>query len=261
MNCESFENNVTDLARRRPLEATALEQALSHAGSCSACAIKLEEQQALTLGLLGLADELKTIKISDRVEEQLVSAFRERTLRPRRAHGTDRRWWTVAAAAAVFLVVLGLIGMQLRSAAKPSPVEISDQKNMTPEAPPQLVREVEPIQTSVLSSDPENLPRRVYRKPRRMVAKHPRNPVLSVENPSLANTDAAAPEITTEFMPLGDVGVANLQEGAQVVRVEMPRYAMARFGFPVNMDRYDERVKADVWVGVDGIARAIRFVQ
>jgi hypothetical protein len=75
-----------------------------------------------------------------------------------------------------------------------------------------------------------------------------------------ANT-MPAPEITTQFMPLGDVSLANLQDGAQLIRVEMPRYAMARFGLPVNMDRYDETVKADVWVGVDGLARAIRFVQ
>ena len=46
-----------------------------------------------------------------------------------------------------------------------------------------------------------------------------------------------------------------------MVRVELPRYAMARFGLPVNMERYDERVKADVWLGADGLARAIRFVQ
>jgi hypothetical protein len=36
---------------------------------------------------------------------------------------------------------------------------------------------------------------------------------------------------------------------------------MANFGFPVNMDRYNERVKADVLLGVDGVAHAIRFVQ
>ena len=29
----------------------------------------------------------------------------------------------------------------------------------------------------------------------------------------------------------------------------------------VNMDRYGERVKADVLMGADGLARAIRFVQ
>jgi hypothetical protein len=74
-------------------------------------------------------------------------------------------------------------------------------------------------------------------------------------------TDPEAAEVVSPFMPLGDTNPANIQEGAQVVRVELPRYAMARFGLPVNMERYDERVKADVWLGADGLARAIRFVQ
>jgi hypothetical protein len=76
-----------------------------------------------------------------------------------------------------------------------------------------------------------------------------------------AVTDADAPEVASPYVALGDTNAANIQEGAQVVRVEMPRYAMARFGLPVNMERYDERVKADVWLGADGVARAIRFVQ
>jgi len=45
------------------------------------------------------------------------------------------------------------------------------------------------------------------------------------------------------------------------VRVELPRSALANFGLPVNMDRYNEKVKADVLVGVDGLAHAIRFIQ
>ena len=53
----------------------------------------------------------------------------------------------------------------------------------------------------------------------------------------------------------------NLQDGGQIVRVELPRSTLATFGLPVNMDRYHERVKADVLFGADGQARAIRFVQ
>ena len=68
-------------------------------------------------------------------------------------------------------------------------------------------------------------------------------------------------EIATEFMPVGYMNAANLQDGGQIVRVELPRSAMASFGFPINMDRYNEKVKADVLLGVDGLARAIRFVQ
>jgi hypothetical protein len=45
------------------------------------------------------------------------------------------------------------------------------------------------------------------------------------------------------------------------MRVELPRSTLAGFGLPVNMERVNERVKADVLVGPDGQARAIRFVQ
>jgi hypothetical protein len=51
-------------------------------------------------------------------------------------------------------------------------------------------------------------------------------------------------EIATDFILLtydGEVG-----SEAQLVRMELPRSAMASFGLPVNMDRVDQRVKADV---------------
>ena len=68
-------------------------------------------------------------------------------------------------------------------------------------------------------------------------------------------------EVATHFIPLSYTSAANLQDGGQLVRVELPRSAMVRFGLPVNMERYGERVKADVLVSADGLARAIRFVQ
>jgi len=52
-----------------------------------------------------------------------------------------------------------------------------------------------------------------------------------------------------------------LQDGGQLVRVELPRSALARFGLPVNTERANQRVKADVLFSADGLARAIRFVQ
>ena len=47
----------------------------------------------------------------------------------------------------------------------------------------------------------------------------------------------------------------------RVVRVELPRSALESFGLPMNMERAGERIKADVVVGHDGLARAIRFVR
>ena len=51
------------------------------------------------------------------------------------------------------------------------------------------------------------------------------------------------------------------EDRGQVVRVRLPRESMRSFGLPVNQDRIVQTVKADVLVGEDGIARAIRFVQ
>jgi hypothetical protein len=41
----------------------------------------------------------------------------------------------------------------------------------------------------------------------------------------------------------------------------MPRSALIRLGLPVNVERADTPVKADLLVGEDGLARAIRFVR
>ncbi len=68
-------------------------------------------------------------------------------------------------------------------------------------------------------------------------------------------------EVATDFMPIGYVSSASLQDGGSVVRVELPRSTIVSMGFAMNMDRYGERVKADVLMGADGLARAIRFVQ
>jgi hypothetical protein len=83
--------------------------------------------------------------------------------------------------------------------------------------------------------------------------------VLATKTTTIANETES--EVVTRFMPLGYAGPINLQDGGQVVRVALPRSAMLSLGLPVNMDRYSESVKADVFLGVDGLARAIRFVQ
>jgi hypothetical protein len=68
-------------------------------------------------------------------------------------------------------------------------------------------------------------------------------------------------EIATDFIPLVQAARFGPAEGGHVVRVEMPRSALVSFGLPVNFERAGGRVKADVLVGDDGIARAIRFVR
>ncbi len=92
----------------------------------------------------------------------------------------------------------------------------------------------------------------------------------SVSTPPVASGAAPAPrrEITTAFLPLvySDVPVA----GAQIVRMSVPRSALASFGLtpPDSSSAQDSAasgqtatVIADVVVGDDGLARAVRFVR
>jgi hypothetical protein len=65
-------------------------------------------------------------------------------------------------------------------------------------------------------------------------------------------------EVVTEFFPLLDV--APPFERGELLRVTVPASTMRRVGLPVNENRLEERVYADVLVGQEGLARAIRFV-
>jgi hypothetical protein len=45
-----------------------------------------------------------------------------------------------------------------------------------------------------------------------------------------------------------------------LVRVAVPRSAMIALGFDVSTDRVEELVEADVMLGSNGTARAVRFL-
>ena len=63
-----------------------------------------------------------------------------------------------------------------------------------------------------------------------------------------------------EFIPLPNAEQVGENEDVNVVRVEVPRSAMLAVGLPVNPDQASELVEADVMLGSDGLARAVRFV-
>jgi hypothetical protein len=73
--------------------------------------------------------------------------------------------------------------------------------------------------------------------------------------------EAGGEEYATDFIPLYQAEQAAPVVTGQLVRVELPRSALSRFGLTVNSEGGAERVKADVLLGEDGMARAIRFVR
>ena len=64
------------------------------------------------------------------------------------------------------------------------------------------------------------------------------------------------------FFPLPNSAAAGDADGDDVdlVRVEVPRSAMIALGLDVSADRAGELVEADVMLGSNGIARAVRFL-
>jgi hypothetical protein len=66
---------------------------------------------------------------------------------------------------------------------------------------------------------------------------------------------------TTEFvaLPYGDDSL--VEESATIVRIELPRSALRLAGFNVAQERANDRIQADVVLGADGLAHAVRFVK
>ena len=253
MNCQKFESVVSELARGQMMAAEQRGEALAHSDACDDCAMRLRDEQMLTRGLHSLAAEMESLEAPAMIEANLLMAFRARqAVVPapvrRRSHSV---YW-LAAVAAMLLIVISVFVFRWTNRPVENPRQASRQEE--PQKKSQVVENPTPQLAKDLSTpDDELVPQRP--KPRR------------IHNASLrraANTPVAnhvTNEIATDFIPLSYMSTASLQDGGQIVRVQLPRSALANFGLPVNMDRYNEKVKADVLFGVDGTARAIRFVQ
>jgi len=63
----------------------------------------------------------------------------------------------------------------------------------------------------------------------------------------------------TDFIPV--VYDPTPIERGRLVRIQLPRSAMVAFGLPMNEDRANEPVKADVLLDEQDEARAVRFVR
>ena len=270
MNCEDFENNVNDLAREQLMEAGIRAEALVHRDECAACAERLAEESALSFKLRVLAADVEAGEVPV-LGEKVLAALRER--QSPLVVETRRRFrvWAIAATAsaavaALILVAIAVGFMRARSApstasspSNPGTQDEPRQKNI--EKDHQLV-----VGIQLIDKPAQKLGSGITRRNKRALNRTavPAIPVArgahkNVAEPSV--TVSYSIEVATDFFPIGYSSAPNLGDGGQLVRVELPRSAMLSMGLPVNMDRYGERVKADVFVGDDGLARAIRFVQ
>lgn len=248
MECRDFESMILDVAREGLTLASAHEGAIAHAESCSRCKARLRDERALTAGLVAMAERDASCEAPPRVEDALVALFRESaggSVQPK-ISSRRARWIRVAAAAAAAIIIIAAIVASRHQSAPP-------EEAVKPDDP---VQEQPSIRNERKKKLKELAPVIAGRKDRR---NNPRQRKVSNGKPDRAATSQT--EIATDFFPLVDYdNLINFDSG-EIRRVTISRPALVSLGLPVNMDLANEPVKADVLVGHDGLARAIRFVR
>ena len=266
MSCQNIETMITELARGQMLEARAKEEALAHMEACKRCASRFADEQSLSSGLGAVAASVAATETPARVEAALLAAFRQGAAfsHPIARPKSRPRWvtWCIAAAAAV-LIVFALAIPQLLSSGSP---EISVERAADRQPIRGLSSEHDdPIPQAANAVENEiatvGAVRQKTGASRRRPTIHPA--ALSNRSDSRSTVDSVntRSEIVTDFLPLTYASNLSQLNDGQVVRVQLPRAALQSFGLPMNAERASERVTADVLLGYDGVARAIRFVR
>ena len=274
MNCQEFDNHIYELAEDRLMDAGARRSALAHSLACRDCSGRLGRERMIAENLRAYAESTEEAQASPRLRQNLLAAFTELhkqnvdlppavpavpsasapviAFTPR----VPRRWVQASLAAAAGLLALFAIGMFLRWRTSEPTMPIA--KERTPSRP-------QPTSSPVSSPTPApQTQRKPAARPLRRATDNRQlaRATRSGESRVLAQTAAAkSTEETTAFIPLTYAGGAASGAGSMVVRVEVPRATLLSLGLPLNLERGNSHVKADLLVGDDGITRAIRFVR
>jgi hypothetical protein len=240
MSCGDFEKIIPQLAGWGLIEATRQVAAVRHAEACANCAGRLADERLLLSEIRRVRAELAKQEAPAPLQEILLNAFRQQSaaiLTPAPIPQRKKVWnsWKSGAIAAAILLATsagaGVFVLSRRGDdAQPPRV------NVLPHAPAPAVT------TPKTHDQPDQIAN--AQKPRRRV-KH------------LARTV----ETVTEYFPLIEGEDLEQLEFTQVVRVELTPAALREVGLPPGYASESELVKADLILGHDGIARAIRFVR
>ncbi|HZS46579.1 MAG TPA: hypothetical protein VFC63_16000 [Blastocatellia bacterium] len=252
MSCQNFELLIIDLARNQIVEATARQSTLAHLDTCAVCAQRFADEKDLTARLRVLAAESGIDRPSQDVEVSLAQVFR--LMSKDNAVATDsivtrRRWKVAAVAAAVLAVAMSLYAFHLHG--RPSPGNIATKHENNVETPKKDSTAGAP-QPSV----EQNLAG-VHESRQNPVVKHRHKTNAALTH----GTSSTNSETTAEFIMLPTAGNLAPLESGQIVRVEVMRSTLIAIGFPMDAERANESIKADLLLGQDGVARAIRFLQ
>jgi hypothetical protein len=258
MNCKSVEQYIVEIARNKPVCADAKQQTLQHVEACESCTMLLLDERALTTKLKLLSDSTARVTASPHLEASLQKAFRNR-LKQRETvaslHGMQKQMWTIGGAiAAAFVLALVLVTFRALNS-------VSTQQTVGVVLSDEVMREL-PISPDDLKNEnvkrEKNKPTLLARQPEKSSFNKPRHSSLNPRRKAFDKDSLT--EIATDFIPLVQDGANIFPDSGQIVRVKFSRSTLNAFGLPVDLERADESVTADVVLSDEGIARAIRFV-
>ena len=255
MTCSEFENVIVEVVRDEGAGAAVRRETLDHAAFCARCAKRLRAEQRLGRVLATIAVHDEAQNAPPAVEKMLLAALRVQTLRVQTRREKTVWTWTrrlvFGSLAAGFVLVVFLATQANRRGERIRERQTAEMRRNPPRALPS--QQPVPGGTQILAP--------VYRQPRKVRAQVQRAQAQRHGSKSGPERDAdrPAPEIVTDFMPV----VYDLTpiERGRLVRIQLPRSALAAFGLPMNEDRANEPVKADVLLDEQDEARAVRFVR
>jgi hypothetical protein len=252
MSCQRYEDVLVDLARAAVLEGSQVDECRAHVARCQACAARLDRERVLTAQLRELADASNGLQAPVAVEAALMRAFdAAQAGRSSVTAGRPARsaWWQAVAAAV--LICSGAVAWRWVR---------------TPYPPPH------PLATATAPGSPASAPSSaVQERPAPAVAEAPATAALPVRRPGgtrplRAGAGAASRAASRIVRPAGFVALPGAMglpefESGMIVRVEIALPSLPAYGVPIVPDALSSLVEADLLVGQDGRARAIRLVQ
>ena len=276
MNCKDFSNIVNELAAHELIDATTREAGRAHAAICVYCAAKLRDAQGINSGLV-VAAGAETEEAPARVKQSLLAAFAAQQSVSTGLNETEVKiapgiiveisnwrmpWWVAAAGVAVAAALL--IALLLPSLLRVSRPELPKQAVNPKVAPAPTVPAPGDKQQNHLAgvdkdpiSDHRNFSRSSKARAPGLVRRTPR----LLDRSEGSETTTVAKKVNNDYFPLTYLDSSTAMESGTVVRIELSRSALISLGLPMSIEHADGLVKADLVVGDDGVARAIRLVQ
>ena len=255
MTCHDLRDALIDHARG-VLPGSGSRAAIeSHLEHCHACATEHARQRALSQGLRAVARASASEAAPPALEGRLMAAFamqkaERQPIAPLEA-GRSSRWLAVAASIAVvgglsYAVVNRAVPEQSEIPAKPQATEVRLKPDATTESAGVRLKPDATVESAgVMKLEATN----AGRTSRNRGGRRP------------AGTSTPRPGTRLdEFVALpGAIGLPTFESG-RIVRVDLPVSSLPAYGLELVPDAARSEVQADVLVGQDGQARAIRLV-